>query len=154
LARRRNLIGAAASGVAAVAVLSGPPAAADYRPTIAVTPHEGLGDGQVVRVDGKGWPDPAYDFQDFGVVQCTGTTLDQNQCGNAKGIPESAISPAGSYAVDYVVRRSFRNDNGTATIDCTPPAQCNVVAFVFITPPEGPAGVYTATAPITFAAPK
>ena len=135
-------------------MLSGPPAAADYRPTIAVTPHEGLGDGQVVRVDGKGWPDPVYDNQYFGVLQCTGTTLDRNQCGNAKGIPESAISPAGSYAVDYVVRRSFRNDNDTATIDCTPPAQCNVVAFDFISPPERPGGVYTATAPITFAAPK
>jgi hypothetical protein len=146
----------AACGAGVAALLTATPAGAtegDQR--ITVTPNVGLRDGQVVQVDGTGWPDPRFDLQSWGLIQCMGTTFNSaiSRCGNPQAIPESEISSSGSFSVDYAVRRSFRSYDDTATVTCDDPGECSVVAFVLVDSPSRP-GLLEASAPTSFAAPK
>jgi len=130
---------------------SAPAGAADGSQQITVTPTSGLENGQVVRVDGTDWPGPEYDFQAWFIAQCPSATFDFDRCGNAQPIPESEITATGSFSQDYAVRRSFRNFDDDATIDCG--RECHVVAAMFVTSPSRP-GHLEASAPISFRAPK
>jgi hypothetical protein len=145
---RCSATGPAVCAAAAIVVLSGAPAQAREAADIAGTPHDRLIDGQVVQVDWTGWPDPSYDFQSWGLLQCPGTTADLSRCGNAQVIPESSIPSAGSWSVDYAVRRSFRSYDGSAAIECG--AGCNVVALMIVNVGDHVQAI-TASAPITFA---
>jgi hypothetical protein len=151
MVRRRSVTGPATCAAAAMLVLTGAPAQADDTADIVVAPSDGLTDGQVVQVDGIGWPDPRYDAQSWGLLQCRGTTVDLGACGNPQSIPESAISADGSWSVDYPVRRSSRSYDGSTAIACDP--GCNVVAFMLVSTDSRP-GIIAANAPVTFANPK
>ena len=147
-----------ACGAGVVGLLAATPAGAgagagEGSQRITVIPDEGLSDGQVVRVDGIGWPDPRFDFQSWGLVECAGTTFDVGDCGNPQAIPESEISNSGTFSVDYAVHRSFRSYDDTVTVTCGEAGGCSVVAFMFVNSPSRP-GQLEASAPITFASPK
>ena len=156
MGRGVRVFGSLACGAGIATLLTSVPAGAAEGSTIAVTPDEGLRDGQVVRVDGTGWPDPTADNQYGVVVQCA----DSGQgitagCGGGRPLSESDVSASGRFSVEVTVRRSFRNFQDDATLTCgAAPDDCEIVAMVWTDFGDRIIVDGYDTEPISFVAPK
>jgi hypothetical protein len=124
-------------------------AGAATSPTLTVTPHDGLTDGQTVTVTGHGFAPGTIAYGEcLTDPRITGTTLpdiptlfdDCNQIGTTN------VSDAGDFTVTPPVSKIFTPLSGPA-IDCgTTPGRCSVIAGYF------GAQVFT-QAPISFGLP-
>ncbi|MFJ9344713.1 neocarzinostatin apoprotein domain-containing protein [Streptomyces sp. NPDC101733] len=109
-----------------------PHGAPEPSPTLRVTPHRGLVDGQSVRVTGSGY-EPQYHVV---VMECAAGTTDPAGCRSRSRPP--ATSDAGRIDETLTLSATFTAHDGRA-VDCRPANACELV--VFGTRVRGPASV-------------
>lgn len=126
---------AAAAVVAMVPGLAG----CERQPSVAVTPHTGLVDGQVVTVTGSGYSASSS----LGIIQCVAGADSLDDCDSRTAHSFSADA-TGGYTKPLTVRRVIRH-NSTETDCASAPGAC-IVASVYIHGFQG-----LATAPLEFA---
>jgi hypothetical protein len=135
------------AGVSATAVflvaacVFGAPVSAAPGPAVAVSPSQGLTDGQVVTVSGTGFPTdgPGFPLPPTAFVQACSSdilTLAQpvsiddavSKCGAPQ--PNVDTSPNGTFTTTLAVQREFTSFSN-ATISCVAPGSCAMTAAFY-----------------------
>lgn len=121
-------------------------AVADPTPAITVTPSTGLVDGQVVAVDGTGWP-PGQ----VGLYQChnsviPGSPTNEHPCEAPRVITGADV--LGQFSESFTIRQYvIASNDGNSLWDCAVAPGCLVVAFNGATATASPIQVDPTVAP-------
>jgi hypothetical protein len=110
------------SGPGAVAPIQlDPDAPPPPGPTVTVTPATGLVDGQMVTVEGTGFPRGTT----VSVIQCRAGATDLDGC-DPTSLHPAPVGPDRSFRTPFAVRRTLQTASGA--VDCSVPGACFVGA--------------------------